>query len=55
VEADEIAATVARQIHNRYAVYFDSVDVKQELIIWALKKPHKIKEWLDPEQEPADR
>ena len=55
VEADEIAATVARQIHNRYAVYFEASDVKQELIIWALKRPHKIKEWLDPEQEPADR
>jgi RNA polymerase sigma factor (sigma-70 family) len=55
VEANEIAVTVSRQIHKRYAVYFDASDVGQELLMWAMKRPQKIKEWLDPEQEPADR
>lgn len=48
-EVSDVAATVARQIHSRYAVYFDAADVRQELIMWALKRPGKIKEWLDVE------
>jgi RNA polymerase sigma factor (sigma-70 family) len=54
-EANEIASQVARQIHSRYAVYFDSADVRQELLMWAMKRPHKIEEWLSPDQEPAER
>lgn len=54
-EASEIAAQVARQIHSRYAVYFDASDVRQELLMWAMKRPHKVQEWLSHEQEPADR
>lgn len=50
----EIAATVARQVHPKYAVYFDAADVRQELVIWALKRPRKIREWLDPAQESKD-
>lgn len=55
IEANEIASTVSRQIHKRYAVYFDASDVTQELLMWAMKRPHKIQEWLNPDQEPADR
>jgi RNA polymerase sigma factor (sigma-70 family) len=54
-EANEIASNVARQIHGRYAVYFDASDIKQELLIWAMKRQSKIKEWLNPEQDTADR
>jgi RNA polymerase sigma factor (sigma-70 family) len=53
-EASEIATTVARSIHKRYAVYFEAHDVKQELIIWAMRKEHKVKEWLNPDQDPKD-
>ena len=54
-EVSEIASQVARQIHSRYAVYFDASDVQQELVMWALKRPNKIKEWLDHEQDSKDR
>lgn len=54
-EAIEISATVSRQVHRRYTVYFDSTDVQQELIEWCLKHERKIKEWLNPEQEAPDR
>jgi len=54
-EANEIASQVAGQIHKRYTVYFDAVDVKQELLIWAMNRPHKIQEWLSHEQDIADR
>ena len=54
-EASEIAAQVASQIHKRYTVYFDAADVRQELLIWAMNRPHKIQEWLSHEQDIADR
>jgi RNA polymerase sigma factor (sigma-70 family) len=53
-EVVEIAANVARQVHSRYAVYFEAQDLRQELVLWAYKRPHKINEWLNPDQEPAD-
>lgn len=55
IEANEIAATVARQVHRRYAVYFDAADVQQELVAWAIKRESKMREWLNPELELADR
>lgn len=55
LEASEIAANVARQIHPRYAVYFDQADIRQELMIWALRKEKRVAEWLDHEQNNADR
>ena len=54
-EANEIAAVSARQVHRRYAVYFDASDVQQELLEWCIKHERKVKEWLNPELELADR
>lgn len=54
-EVTEIAASVAKQIHPRYAVYFEAQDLKQELLLWSLKHEPKIAEWLNPDQEPWDR
>ena len=54
-EVTEIAAQVARQIHSRYAVYFDAADLRQELMIWAMKRDDKILEWLSPDQDARDR
>lgn len=55
VEANQIAATVARQVHRKYHVYFDQADVQQELVVWCLNHERKIREWLNPEQDPVDR
>ena len=54
-EVTEIAATVAKQIHSRYAVYFDIHDIKQELLLWSLKREDKIEQWLSHDQELQDR
>jgi RNA polymerase sigma factor (sigma-70 family) len=54
-EVTEIAATVAKQIHPRYAVYFDIHDIKQELLLWSLKREDKIEQWLSHDQELQDR
>jgi len=54
-EVTEIAASVAKQIHPRYAVYFEIHDIKQELLLWSLKRPDKIEQWLSHDQEPQDR
>jgi len=54
-EVTEIATTVARQIHPRYAVYFEAHDIKQELLLWSLKREDKIEQWLSHDQEPQDR
>ena len=54
-EAIEISATVSRQVHRRYHVYFDQADVQQELVEWCLKHERKIKEWINPEHEIQDR
>lgn len=53
-EATEIANTVARSVHKRYAVYFEPADVVQELTVWLLRKEKRVKEWLDPNQEAPD-
>ena len=54
-EVTEIAASVAKQIHPRYAVYFEAQDLKQELLLWSLKHEHKIADWLDSSQEVWER
>lgn len=54
-EVTEIATTVAKQIHPRYAVYFDIHDIKQELLLWSLKREDKIEQWLSHDQELQDR
>lgn len=54
-EVYEIASTVAKQIHARHSVYFDAADVRQELVMWAVNRPHKIAEWISPDLEAADR
>lgn len=51
----EISATVARQVHRKYAVYFDSSDLQQELIEWCLKHERKVKEWLNPQLDTLER
>ena len=53
-DAQEIAGTVARQVHKRYHTYFDIADVKQELIVWVLRREGKCKEWLDYEPGTKD-
>jgi RNA polymerase sigma factor (sigma-70 family) len=50
-ESHEIAATVARKVHRKYHTYFDVADVRQELVVWILKRQDKIAEWLDHEKE----
>ena len=55
IEANEIAGTVARQVHRKYQTYFDMSDVQQELVTWCLRREHKVREWLDPHQQPVDR
>lgn len=56
IEANEIAATVARQVRSRYpTVYFDQADVQQELMAWVLKRESKVRGWLDPTLETPER
>ena len=50
-EANDIATTVARQVHRKYHTYFDVADVRQELLVWCLRREDKIKEWLDHEKD----
>lgn len=52
--ATEIATSVSYQVHKRYKVYFDAADVRQELVLWAIRKQHKVKEWTNPTQEKED-
>lgn len=55
IEADEIAANVARQVHRKYTTYFDVADVRQELVAWCLRKEQRVREWLDPAQDTHGR
>ena len=45
-EAKDVAATVARSIHRKYHTYFDVDDLRQELLVWILRREDKVKEWL---------
>jgi RNA polymerase sigma factor (sigma-70 family) len=53
-EAQEIAHTVARQVHRKYHTYFDANDVKNELIVWVLRRETKVKEWLEHDKDTED-
>ena len=46
-EATEIATTVARQVHRRFHTYFDVADVRQECLLWVVRREDKVKNWLD--------
>ena len=46
-EATDIASQVARRIHRKYITYFGVDDLRQELIMWCIKREDKVKEWLD--------
>lgn len=48
---EDVAAQVAKNVHKKYHTYFDVSDVRQELIVWALKREDKINEWLEHEPE----
>lgn len=50
---EDVAAQVARNVHKKYHTYFDISDVRQELIVWSLKREDKIEEWLgfEPDSE----
>lgn len=50
---EDVASQVARNVHKKYHTYFDVSDVRQELIVWTLKREEKINEWLgyEPDSE----
>ena len=50
-EAKDVAATVARSIHRKYHTYFDVDDLRQDLLVWILKREDKVQEWLVHENE----
>jgi len=54
-EATDIATTVARQVHRKYTTYFDVSDLRQELLVWCVKREDKVKEWLDPSKDKHER
>jgi RNA polymerase sigma factor (sigma-70 family) len=49
-EANDIASQVARTVHRKYHTYFDVADVRQELLVWVVRREDKVKEWLTHEQ-----
>ena len=53
-EVVDIASQVARIVHRKYHTYFDVADVRQELLIWCVRRKDKIAQWLSPEQSPED-
>ena len=53
-EAQEVAYTVARQVHRKYTTYFDASDVRNELIVWVLRRETKVKEWLEHDKDTED-
>jgi len=50
-EAEAVASQVARIVHRKYHTYFDVSDVKQECLVWVLRREKKVREWLDPDQD----
>jgi RNA polymerase sigma factor (sigma-70 family) len=46
-EATDIASQVARVVHRKYNTYFDVSDVRQELLVWILRRESKVRVWLD--------
>lgn len=53
-EVTDIAAQVARIVHRKYQPYFDVADVRQELLLWCVRRHDKITQWLSPDQKPED-
>ena len=53
-EAVDIASQVARIVHRKYHPYFDVADVRQELLIWCVRRQDKITQWLNPDQKPEE-
>jgi len=49
-EAADIATQVARTVHRKYHTYFDVSDVRQELMVWVLRRDKKVQQWLNHEQ-----
>ena len=46
-EAGDIASQVSRIVHRKYHTYFDVADVRQELMVWIVRREKKVKQWLD--------
>jgi len=46
-EAGDIASQVSRIVHRKYHTYFDVADVRQELMLWIVRRENKVKQWLD--------
>ena len=44
--SNDIAAQVAKSVHGKYHTYFDVDDLRQELLVWVLKRETKVQEWL---------
>jgi RNA polymerase sigma factor (sigma-70 family) len=47
----DVAANVARSVHKKYHTYFGVDDLRQELLVWVLRREVKVREWLDTEDE----
>ena len=46
-EAGDIASQVSRIVHRKYHTYCDVADVRQELMVWIVRREKKVKQWLD--------
>jgi len=46
-DATEVATTVARQVHKKFHTYFDVDDVRQELLMWIVRREEKVQGWLE--------
>jgi RNA polymerase sigma factor (sigma-70 family) len=53
-EVSDIVAQVARIVHRKYHPYFDVADVRQELLLWCVRRQDKIAQWISPNQKPED-
>jgi len=53
-EVVDIASQVARIVHRKYHPYFDVADVRQELLVWCVRRQDKISQWLNPDQKPEE-
>jgi len=49
-EATDIASQVSRIVHRKYHTYFDVADVRQELLVWVVRREDKVRAWLDHSQ-----
>jgi RNA polymerase sigma factor (sigma-70 family) len=49
-EATDVASQVSRIVHRKYHTYFDVADVRQELLVWIVRREEKVRGWLDHTQ-----